>query len=297
MRALVTGATGFIGSHLVRHLAERGWQVAVLARGSYAGEGVTTFGYTGDTEDVMTACAEWRPDVVFHLASLFLATHTPTQVEPLIAANVLLGTQLLEAMRAAGTKLLVNAGTGWQNYTPHPPYDADAYRPVNLYAATKQAFETICSYYVETAELRVTTLRLFDSYGPGDGRRKLLRLWLETLETGQPLRMSPGDQVVDLVHVDDICRAFVHAAERMTAWDHAGSEVYAVSGGERVTLREAAGILASVAGKPLAVEFGALAYREREVMHPWEGPALPGWQPQVTLRAGLQKLINEARVK
>jgi nucleoside-diphosphate-sugar epimerase len=298
-RALVTGATGFIGSHLLKHLEHAGWIVGVIARPSSTenfrlSESVQPFSYSGQTAEVMAAVEKFKPDVMFHLASLFLASHTPEQVESLISSNVLFGLQLLEAMQQSGCRVLVNAGTGWQNYRAEPPFDASEYMPVNLYAATKQAFEDIALYYVQTSELRLITLRLFDSYGPGDTRRKLLRLLLETLKTGQPLAMSPGDQVLDLAHVDDICRAFLHAAELGLARPSSGAEVYAISGGQRRTLREVAAILEeAAANRKLPLEFDKRPHRPREVMHPWEGPRLPGWEPQISLLEGFRRLIVE----
>jgi nucleoside-diphosphate-sugar epimerase len=285
-RALVTGATGFIGRNLIRHLHGAGWNVAVLSRGQGAAAAEKSYLYAGATADVMRAVEDFKPDTVFHLASLFLAQHTPEQVEPLIASNVLLGTQLLEAMRAAGVHSLVNAGTGWQNY------DGDEYLPVNLYAATKQAFEDILLYYVETAGIRAVNLKLFDSYGPGDTRRKLLRLLLDCLRTGEPLGMSAGDQVLDLAHVDDICRAFLRASELAADTTQSGSAVYGVSGDQRRTLRAVVDTLERVAGRTLPIVWGARPYRDREVMLPWSGPPVPGWQPAIALEDGLHAVIE-----
>jgi nucleoside-diphosphate-sugar epimerase len=297
-RALVTGATGFIGSHLVEHLERAGWEVAVIAhtRSLQTNNDAAVrrvYQYTGHTSEVIVALDDFKPTAVFHLASLFLAAHTPDQIEPLINANVLFGTQLLEAMNKSGCTVLVNAGTGWQNYTPQPPFDAPDYMPVNLYAATKQAFEDILLYYVQVASLRAITLRLFDSYGPGDSRRKLLRLLLDTLRTGEPLDMSPGDQVIDLVHVDDICRAFLHAANLALELSEPAARVYAISGKQRMTLQQVAATLEDAAGRKLPLRFGQRPHRPREVMHPWEGPSLPGWEPQITLLEGLCNLILE----
>jgi nucleoside-diphosphate-sugar epimerase len=297
-RALVTGATGFIGSHLVTHLHRAGWKVAVighvrsLQKISLSAVG-RMYEYTGQTAELISAVAEVKPTAVFHLASLFLAAHTSEQIEPLIRANILLGTQLLEAMNKGGCTVLVNAGTGWQNYVPEPPFDSPDFVPVNLYAATKQAFEDIAQYYVQTAGLRSITLRLFDSYGVGDTRRKLLPLLLDTLKTGRPLVMSPGDQVLDLVHVDDICRAFLRAAEFALKLSEPTAKVYAISGGQRRTLRQVAATLEEAAGCKLPLEFGKNPHRPREVMHPWDGPALPGWLPQITLLEGFRSLIAE----
>jgi nucleoside-diphosphate-sugar epimerase len=297
-RALLTGATGFIGSHLVEHLERAGWEVAVIAhtRSLQTNNDAAVrrvYQYTGHTSEVIVALDDFKPTAVFHLASLFLAAHTPDQIEPLINANVLFGTQLLEAMNKSGCTVLVNAGTGWQNYTPQPPFDAPDYMPVNLYAATKQAFEDILLYYVQVASLRAITLRLFDSYGPGDSRRKLLRLLLDTLRTGEPLDMSPGDQVIDLVHVDDICRAFLHAANLALELSEPAARVYAISGKQRMTLQQVAATLEDAAGRKLPLRFGQRPHRPREVMHPWEGPSLPGWEPQITLLEGLCNLILE----
>jgi nucleoside-diphosphate-sugar epimerase len=291
-RALVTGATGFVGCHLVRHLHEAGWEVAILSRAQsplITGQ-AQSFPYTGQTNDVMRAVASFQPDTVFHLASLFLAQHTPDQIEPLISSNVLLGAQLLEAMRAAGVHSLVNAGTAWQNFA------GDDYLPVNLYAATKQAFEDILLYYVETTGIHAVTLKLFDCYGPGDTRRKLLRLLLDCLRTNEPLSMSGGKQIIDLAHIDDVCRAFLRAAELAADPTQPAKTVYAVSGGQRRSLRAVVETLERVAGRTLSITWGARSYRDREVMIPWIGPPVPGWQPCISLESGLRAVLEaEAR--
>ena len=290
-RALITGATGFIGARLVSHLQAAGWQLAALARPqaclSLAAQPVAlrAYSYSGEIAGVIDACADFKPDVVFHLASLFLASHDSGQVQELIAANVLFGTQLVEAMKLVGVKALVNTGTAWQT-------DIDGrYDAVNLYAATKQAFEDILGFYSSATGIHVVTLRLYDSYGPGDTRRKLLWLLLESIRTGEPLLLSPGDQVVDLVHVDDICSAFLAAAALVLT--QPGTSVYAVSGGQRRSLQQVVATLEEAAGRKLPVHFGARPYREREVMLPWLGPALPGWRAQISLLEGFKELLAD----
>jgi len=290
--ALVTGGTGFIGSHLVDHLQTAGWTVHMLARTNAehifpSSAGVQLHPYRGGTAEVTDAMERSRPDVVFHLASLFLAQHTPRQIVPLIESNITLGTQLLEAMSAVGVTSLVNAGTSWQHF------HCEGYRPVNLYAATKQAFEDILAYYADAGDIRAVTLSLFDSYGPGDTRKKLLRTLRDSLKTDKELHMSPGDQVIDLVHVDDICEAFLHAARLLRDPKHPPLASYAISGGQRMTLRQIVATLEQAAGRTVRVNWGARAYRPREVMHLWDGPPMPGWQPRITLAEGLKALLWE----
>ena len=291
-KALITGGTGFIGSHLTRHLRAAGWFVHLLVRPDIAREeqvipGIQLHTYTGETEDVVRAVASSRPDVVFHLASLFLAQHTPQQIAPLIQSNVLLGTQLLEAMSAAGVRFFVNTGTSWQYFHDQ------SFRPVNLYASTKQAFEDILAYYADAVGVRVITLSLFDSYGPADSREKLLRLLMDCLQTGQPLQMSPGDQIIDLVHVDDLCAAFLHAGSLVTNPGAPAMSSYAISGEERMTLRQLVAVLEQEAGVHMNIKFGVRPYRPREIMKPWSGQAMPGWKPRITIREGLRQLLRE----
>jgi len=121
-KAIVTGASGFIGSHLIDHLHRAGWRVAVIAR-EHSAQRLeahpaisAVYSYSGKTSEVKDAVADFRPDVVFHLSSLFLAQHDSSQVEPLVSSNILFGTQLLDAMRLVGVTTLINTGTAWQNF-------------------------------------------------------------------------------------------------------------------------------------------------------------------------------------
>ena len=105
--------------------------------------------------------------------------------------------------------------------------------------------------------------------------------------------MSPGDQVLDLAHVDDICHAFLHAANLVRDPDHPALASYAVSGGERMTLREIVATLEKAAGRSLRIDWGAIPYRPREVMRLWDGQAMPGWHSTITLADGFKTLVRE----
>jgi len=287
-RALVTGATGYIGSQLVQRLVRDGWEVSIVAR---QGSSLAVLNsvlpvtsvqrHDGSTGSMIAAVAAARPDIVFHLASHFLAQHKSEDVVALVSSNVLFSTQLAEAMAANGVRYLVNTGTSWQHYE-----NAD-YNPVNLYAATKQAFENILAYYVEAGLLKATTLALFDTYGPNDPRKKLVTLLRNTATSGEALHMSPGDQVIDLVHIDDVLDAFVLAADQIGAQATPAAH-YGISSGETLSLRQFVALFEKVTGKPVPIVWGGRPYREREVMVPWQAPALAGWTPRIRLEDGLR---------
>lgn len=287
-KALISGGTGFIGSHLVRHLVQTGWDVHVVSSSDKhdllldVSDVITIHIHDGSTERMHEIVAAADPDIVFHLASLFLSEHTAAQVESLIRSNILFATQLVDAMAAHGVRLLVNTGTSWEHFCN------STYSPVNLYAATKQAFEAILQYYIEARALQVVTLKLFDTYGSGDPRPKLFTLLRRIAGEQTVLAMSPGEQLIDLVHVDDVVEAFVFAAERLFTGVVEGHERYAVSSGKPIRLRELVEIYKRVTGRELPIEWGERPYRPREVMVPWsDGAVLPGWSPKVGLEEGL----------
>lgn len=278
-RALMTGATGFIGSRLAGRLLTSGWEVhAVVREGSKLAalpeairERITFHVHTPENEltDILRRSS---PDVVLHLASLFLIRHEYEDIPRLIESNITFGVKLLDAMAESGVKNFVNAGTAWQHYE-----DA-AYSPVNLYAASKQAFSDMMRYYEEARGIRAITLVLTDTYGEGDPRRKLLPLLDETSRTGEVLSMSPGEQRIDMVHVDDVAAAFELSANYLLEERYELCGTYAVSSGKSLTLRELVRRYSSLTGKEIRVEWGGRPYREREVMTPWEGGATPpGW--------------------
>ncbi len=289
--AMVTGATGFVGSHLARRLVREGWQVHILSRaGSRLPDKpeftqITNHVHDGSTEGMVRCIAEAKPDVVFHLASLFLSQHVTKDVEPLIVSNVLFGNQLLEAMKVNEVRYLINTGTSWQHY------NNEKYNPVCLYAATKQAFEALLQYYVESGSIKVTTLELFDTYGPDDPRPKLLHLLEKIAVSGEALAMSPGEQMLDIVYIDDVIEAFLLAAKRLQSADSAIEEKYAVSSGKPVTLKDVVASFEEVTGKKLSIQWGGRPYREREVMLPWSlGNKLPGWVAEVSFEEGLRRM-------
>ena len=286
--ALVTGATGFVGSNVVRRLVREGWQVHILSRADSRMPAAAEFSqvtnhiHDGSTESMVRCVEQAKPDVVFHLASLFLSQHATRDIGALIQSNVLFGNQLLEAMKVNEVKYIINTGTSWQHY------NNEDYNPVCLYAATKQAFEALLEYYIQACGINAITLKLFDTYGPNDPRPKLFHLLNKAATTGEPLDMSAGGQLIDLVHIDDVVDAYLIAAKRLNEGSVSQHESYAVSSGQPLPLKKLVQLYAEVINKKVKVNWGERPYRFREVMHTWDrGVSLQNWQPRVALRDGL----------
>lgn len=279
MNILLTGATGFIGKHLLHELYKT-HEVHVLVRPtSHWGElGVDhVVEFTDDIPFLADYLERNRIEGVVHLASLYVAEHRPDQIEDLVMSNIFLGTALLEAAKTAKVQWFLNTGTIWQNYNS-ADY-TDAYNPVNLYAASKQAFMTMAKYYTETSPLRFVTLKLCDTYGPDDTRKKIFSLFEQIAKTGESLDMSKGEQYIDILHIDDVVSGFCHLIHLLHDKSNQYDE-YVLSSGHQIQLRKLAEIYACKHHIKLNINWGGRPYRQREVMKPYIGNTPEGWKPE-----------------
>ncbi len=288
--ALVTGATGYIGRNLVSKLALRGWRVCVLCRTDSDLKALTAnlrsgdiFYYDGTRESVIKCLVQVKPSVVFHLASLFLVTHNGGDIDSLLEANISFGAKLVDACVETGVTKFINTSSSWQHFAD------EKYNPMNLYAASKQAFEDILEYYVKAYELDVVTLVLFDTYGPCDTRGKIVSLLWRAAMQNDDVNMSPGEQLIDLVYVDDVTEAFLQAS-KLDLSSCTLTRRFGVSSGAPITIRRLALVFQEVIGRPLNLKWGGRPYRAREVMIPWGNfYSLPNWTPVISLIQGIEK--------
>ena len=298
MKILVTGATGFIGSSLIRKL-KSDYEVYAIARLSSNKDfliknEIQYYVDNGKTEELLGFLNKEKFDGIVHLASLFLNQHSLKDIEALVDSNILFSTRLLQTAVTSGVKWFINTSTFWQHY------QNKNFSPVNLYAATKQAFEDIARYYMETTNIGFVTIALNDTYGPGDTRPKLFTLWKDIAESGRALDMSPGEQEIDISYIDDVVDAYVKLISllKFSELSEYKGKTYAVSSGERMSLRDIAKVFEKVSGKKININGGGKEYRKREVMKPWDlGEPVPGWKQKVTLEEGILKFLNAENKK
>ena len=282
MKLLLTGSTGYIGSALLKCLRARGDEVVAIGRL-----------VDGEILSERLAAHKNQLDGCIHLASLFLTAHQEGQIPALIQSNVMFGTQLLEACVKLGCRWFINTGTFWQHYNMDNRRD---YSPVNLYAATKQAFEDILKYYREAYGIQTATLELTDTYGSDDPRPKLINLWCRYLNSVESLPMSSGTQEIELVHRDDVVSGFATLARLMNTNDSrviGNGEIYILPTSCVMTLREMATVFERATGGRLPIIWGGRADQKRgmrKVSH--VGIVLPEWEPQVSLFDGFSDVYS-----
>ncbi len=291
MNILVTGATGFIGQHMIKRLVKDGHNVLITINKTpsveYSLKGINIG--KENTNTITNFIKGNKIDGIVHLASVFLSSHTPEDIEKLIDSNIKFGTKLLDCAVNAHVKWFINTGTFWQNY------QNKNYSPVNLYAATKQAFEDIARYYIETNQIKFCTIRLCDTYGPNDTRAKIFNLWDKIAETGESLSMSPGEQLIDTSYIDDIINAYILLIHHLSAESSfiTNGSIFAIKAQKRYSLRELASLFEKTTNKKLNINWGARPYRQREVMKPWDnGIIVPQWESKTSIEEGIKCILH-----
>jgi nucleoside-diphosphate-sugar epimerase len=244
MRALVTGATGFIGNLLVLELRRRGWDVVCMLRGaSRAGAGIQCV--QGDLLQPESLCFSNIPkgsvDVLFHFAALLPSQEsTPEQY---LMANCLGTVRLLQTAVHLGINSLVYASSlpviGKPEHLPitedHPA------NPRHPYHLSKLCGEIACEMSRRTQGLRVSSLRITSPFGPGMSPNGVLAHFVRSaLKSADIQWLGSGSRAQNFVHVSDVVMAAMLAAET----DHPG--IYNVGGNETTTMRELARMVAQL---------------------------------------------------
>ena len=175
-RVLITGITGYIGSKLARELLTD-CEVYGLVRKplnlKYIADIVPNIQfvyYDGSYDSMSEALKLSQPDLVYHMAAYYTGSHGPEHIPKLLDSNITLGAHLLGAMAEHKISALVYAST----IVAH--YQGAEYRPLNLYAATKQAFSDLLAYYTDIGLVCAVSVVISDTYGPGDNRPKILNI-------------------------------------------------------------------------------------------------------------------------
>ena len=289
MNAVITGGTGFAGSHLADHCRAEGDDVVLLSRS----EGVDL----RDPEATRQAIAAAAPDAVYHLAAQAHVGVAWADPVATLQDNLLIATNLLEAVRAAAADAAVVAVSSGEVYGPPQalPVAEDApLRPQNPYAVSKASTDLLARVYADAHGLRVIVPRAFNHAGPRQDPLYAIASFARQVAQGDVVVTGNPQTRRDYTDVRDVVRAY-----RMLARDGEAGEVYNVCSGRTASAAELVAQLAELAGKEVDHQVDSGLVRANEVMEirgtAEKLRAATGWEPEITLEDTLRDTLEHWR--
>jgi nucleoside-diphosphate-sugar epimerase len=286
--AIVTGGNGYVGFEVIRQLLKDGVAVHAIAnintqRLLQILPPASIHPIVSDYRAISLLVQRLKPDTIFHLAATHFEPPNFDQMMGMINSGLMLGAALLHGAHACPRPpAFVHAGTYWQ-------FDKDGYSPNSFYAAAKQSLHDLLAYYRRIDSVPGVTLVLYDIFGPNDPRPKI---WTRLCEAApnSVFPLTSGEQLVELVHVGDVARAFLQA-DRLLRQGTPLEPFQSVRSGVRISLRELLEQVKERTGLKVTFQWGAILNRPGQVFEPWQGPLLPGWRPSVDPVDGVAELI------
>jgi nucleoside-diphosphate-sugar epimerase len=300
---LVTGATGFIGSHLTRRLLSERADVHILLKKKsnpfrikdIAGDITLSYGDIRDCSDVSLCLKSVRPQIIFHLAALRNVKRDPELIEQMIDINLKGTINLLRGVIEENINIECFVSTGSsEEYGDGPtPFNEDQREiPVSPYSASKVAATYFSQMLCKTMHLPVVTLRPLLTYGPYQDTDMFIPALIQHCLERKDFPMTEGDQTREFNYVDDIVDAYLLAAVS----PEAAGEVINIGNGIEYRIRDVAEMIVRMTGNPIQLKIGALPKRPGETKHFFcnneKAKRLLGWSPKTDLNEGLKKTID-----
>jgi UDP-glucose 4-epimerase len=290
-RILVTGASGFIGSHLCDRLVKDQAEVhAIYRTQAPTAERGRVRWWQADVSEmsaVRRLFREIQPDVIYHLASHVKGAPNLEHVLPTFHSNLQSTVNLLTLAAETGCRRVVLTGS----LAEPDPNNGELF-PSAPYAAAKWASSGYARMFHALYQLPVVIARVFMVYGPAQqDLTKLIPYVTLSLLRGETPKISSGDRLVDWVYVSDVVEGFV-ALGQAAGID---GETIDLGSGELISIREIVQQVASVVDPRASLKFGALPDRPLEptrLAKTAETSARIGWRPQVSLREGLERTVD-----
>jgi UDP-glucose 4-epimerase len=288
-KALVTGASGFLGSHLCRHLCDRGAEVHAVSRNPHPAKTGTLWWWQGDMADLASTRALLegiKPDVIFHLAGVVTAAPDRELVLPTFHSLLLSTVHILTVAAAVGCERIVLVGS-----LTEPMLDSSEGVPSSPYAAAKWASSTYGRMFHQLYRSPVVIVRPFMTYGPQQDIRKLIPYVTLALLRDESPQLSSGEWNADWIYVDDVIDGFIAA---MTSSQAEGCTVD-LGSGTLVSVRTIVQEIVKLTGAKVEPAFGALPDRPFEqvrVADVAQAAAKIGWRPATPLAVGLQRTVE-----
>jgi len=281
MKVLIIGANGFLGSSLFRHYQNKK-------------ANILSFSYRPKTHEVSIANIEslikhHQFDLIINASASQNGQDDLSALKELIYSNILFPSSLASIIKFnSPATCLINFGTSWQTGETGDP------EPFNAYASSKSGIEPFFDHFALDG-LRIATLRLYDTYGPNDKRKKIINLIADALVSESALQMTEGNQAINFVHIYDVINAIELTYKELKSSIKGCHLLYSIKSKDTVTVLQLLELMKNnlELDDISFIKLGVIPYRKRERFLLRDKLQKPkNWETNLNLKEGISIILE-----
>lgn len=296
-KILITGSTGFIGSHLLEELLKSQNHEIILLKRSYSNTArIEEFINQKDKIHFIdvdkTALSEifdiYEIEGIFHLAASYIKNPSFKDIKTMTKSNINFPSELLDLSVRNNVKYFINTGTYFEySWDKLPLTEKSLIKPRDYYSTTKASFENILNYYSREFDLKTSTLRLFTPYGSRDDENKIIPyLILNTLRKNEVNINNPQNRL-NTVHVDDIISAFIKVQKNIRNFSQ--HEIFNIANEYTYSIEEIYSTILNIINKTDKIIESKISHKHTETFKTKE---ILNWKTEISLKEGLDKTVS-----
>ncbi len=298
--ALVTGAAGFVGANLVRHLLANGHKVHIICRpesnfwrlADIKDDLQTNNVSLSDSEALPGYIKTIKPDWIFHLAA-HGAYSWQNDIENIMSTNVIGTANLLNACVKTNCEAFIAAGSSSEyGYKDHPPAEDERVDPNSEYAIAKAASTHFCKLYAQKYGVPTAVLRLYSVYGPYEDKDRLIPTIITNGLKGKFPPLVDPEIARDFIYIEDTISAFIAAATK----EIKPGSVYNVGTGKQTTLRDVVSTAREIFEIQQEPQWGSMPNRKWDtsvwIANNEKLKRELSWQPKYSFKDGMIQTIE-----
>ena len=290
MEILLTGATGFVGSHMLEELLDTGHRVSIITRSS---SDLTRIRprlnevaqvYNMDKVSLESIFQKHQVEVIIHTATSYGRNQLLSEQ---LEANIQFPIRLLEL----GTKYHSKAFMNTDTFFGKEQYSSYAY--LDSYSKSKKFMDNMAKAYAARHSIKYVNMRLEHVYGPNDQEHKFISATIQALLRKPSLSLTQGEQKRDFVYVQDVAKAYTTVIDHLEALSDVTE--FEIGRGCSTSIREFVELAHQLTASSTSLDFGLLPYRESEIMDSYadhQGLLALGWRAETDLHAGIMAILK-----